>query len=138
MNMKVENKKHNIWKYLVFVFLGIIISSAVFVTSRTQAWIINSETGNGTCYTKCENKVTISENGISDAVEKAFDAVVLVENYKNSKLYSTGTGFVYKVDDKYGYLLTNYHVVSGQTSLKVILSNDESIDATLLGTDSFL
>jgi len=47
-----------------------------------------------------KREVTISDNGISEAVEKVYDAVVVVESYVNDKLYATGTGFVYKTDDK--------------------------------------
>ena len=48
--------------------------------------------------------VTIDDTGIADAVEKVYDSVVVVENYVNGQLYGTGSGFVYKTDDKYGYI----------------------------------
>lgn len=139
MNMTQERKKNKILKNLLFIFLGIVITIGLLFLLKIfmpYGWYIENNTG--ACYTKCENKVTITDKGISESVEKVYDSVVLVENYKNNKLYSTGTGFVYKVDNNYGYLLTNYHVVEGNNTLKVVLSNDEIVDATLLGTDSVL
>ena len=38
--------------------------------------------------------VNITDTGIADAVEKIYDAVVVVKTYKSQQLYATGTGFV--------------------------------------------
>ena len=43
-----------------------------------------------------------------------------------------GSGFVF---DKAGYVITNYHVVQGAGSIKVTFSNNQSIDARLVGSD---
>lgn len=86
---------------------------------------------------KVQKEVTVTDNGIADAVEKVIDSVVVVENYRNGKLYGTGTGFVYKTDNSYGYILTNQHVVSGSTSVKVVFTNNKEIEATLIGSDEF-
>lgn len=62
----------------------------------------------------------------------------MIENYKSNKLQGTGSGFVYKMDSKYGYIMTNHHVVESSTSLKVLLSNGNLVDAKLLGSDEYL
>lgn len=82
-------------------------------------------------------KVTIDDTGIADAVEKVYDSVVVVENYVNDKLYGTGSGFVYKTDNSYGYILTNNHVLSNATSVKVKFTNKETADAEVVGNDDF-
>lgn len=92
----------------------------------------------GACYTPCKNNVTVTDTGISAAVNKVYDAVVLVENYKNSNLYASGTGFIYKVDEKFGYILTNYHVIKGNAQISIILSDDSKVYATYLGGDEYL
>ena len=46
---------------------------------------------------------------------------------------SAGSGFIYSPD---GYIVTNYHVVKGATSVKVTLYNGETYDATVIGGDS--
>lgn len=92
----------------------------------------------GCQYTSCTNKVTIDNTGISASVEKVYDAVVMIENYKSKTLQGSGSGFVYKVDKENGYIMTNQHVVEKSTSLKVRLTNGETIDAKLLGGDEYL
>ena len=37
---------------------------------------------------------------------------------KDNRVAGSGSGFVYKKDDNYGYIMTNQHVVDGTTSLK--------------------
>lgn len=83
--------------------------------------------------------VTITSNeSISESIDKVYDAVVVVNNYQNGRLAGYGSGFVYKKDSKYGYVLTNNHVVEGASSIKLTLSSGEEIDATVLGTDEYM
>ena len=84
-------------------------------------------------------KVTITSNdSISESIDKIYDAVVVVNNYQGSRLTGYGSGFVYKKDDNYGYILTNNHVVEDATEVKVTLSSGEDVEATVLGTDSYM
>ena len=55
-----------------------------------------------TTKTKIEKQVSITENGIAEAVEKVYDSVTVVESLKNNHVYQTGTGFVFKTDEQYG------------------------------------
>ena len=43
-----------------------------------------------------------------------------------------GSGFVL---DKEGHIVTNYHVIDGATSIEVRFSNDDTLKATLVGSD---
>ncbi len=86
---------------------------------------------------KTIKEVTITDQGIAEAVEKVYDSVVIVENYVNDRLYGTGTGFVYKKDDKNGYILTNYHVIANSTKVKVIFTTKEEIEAEVVGSDEY-
>lgn len=81
--------------------------------------------------------VTVTENGIADAVEKVYDSVVTVETYKSKKLYSTGTGFVYKNENGKGYILTNHHVIESGDEIHVVFTNHESVKATVVGSDKY-
>ena len=89
---------------------------------------------------------TITKNGttvlektsISNSVEKSKDSVVMIRGYKSNVETSTGTGFVYKQDDKYGYIMTNQHVVDTVDSVKLVLSDDTEIDGEILGGDEYL
>ena len=87
--------------------------------------------------TRLEKDVTITDKGIADAVEKIYDAVVVVQTYTRGKAYASGTGFVYKTDNKYGYIITNHHVINNSTEVKVKFSNDKTVDATVVGSDEY-
>ena len=45
---------------------------------------------------------------------------------------ASGTGFFITQD---GYILTNHHVISGASTVKVTLYNGETYDATVIGSD---
>lgn len=81
-----------------------------------------------------QKEVTVNDNGISDGIDNIYNAVVVIENYQLSKLYSIGSGFVY---DNEGYIITNNHVIEGATEIKVILSNEETVVAELVGADEY-
>ena len=48
------------------------------------------------------------------------------------KQEALGSGFVI---DKQGHIVTNYHVIQGASSIKVLFSNDVNTKATVVGTD---
>ena len=76
---------------------------------------------------RSNKSVTVNDTGIADAVEKVYDSVVVIENYVNGRLYATGSGFVYKTDNSYGYVLTNSHVISNATSIKLGFTNYKKV-----------
>lgn len=83
-------------------------------------------------------------DSVADIVEVVSGAVVTVVNQQSFQGFTgeanqlqpagTGTGFVISED---GYIVTNNHVVEGSESLEVILSDGETVPATLIGTDMF-
>lgn len=87
---------------------------------------------------QCANEVTINENSISAAVGKIYDAVVMIENYQNTKMIGTGSGFVYKTDDQYGYIMTNQHVVADGNKAIAVMSNDDEVEGEVMGGDPYL
>lgn len=84
-----------------------------------------------------KREVTITDQGIAEAVEKVYDSVVVVESYSRGKLYSTGTGFVYKTDDDKAYILTNHHVIENADEVKVVFTNNEKESVTIVGSDAY-
>ena len=99
----------------------------------------SSSTNSGlTCSSADCTKVVVDESGISEAVEKVYDGVLMIRNYQNNEVASTGTGFVYKIDGSNAYVMTNQHVVDGAERVTLITSNDEEIDGEVLGGDSYV
>ena len=116
----------------------ILILLAFFLGAGAMYMLVNySPAVVQTIVNKSEKEVTVTDTGIADAVEKLYDAVVVVGSYKNGVLSSSGTGFVYEEDDKYAYILTNSHVIDGATSVKVKFTNDNIEDVEVVGNDSY-
>ena len=86
---------------------------------------------------KTEKEVTITDKGIADAVDKLYDATVIVEVGSANKISGWGSGFVYKTDDKYGYILTNAHVVESASKIIIVNSKEEEIDGEVVGYDTY-
>lgn len=94
-------------------------------------------TSGGNVVTRNDTQV-YEKNSLAAAVDKVYDAVAMVSAYQNDTLTSTGSAFVYKTDDNYGYLLTNYHVIDGADSVALTMSDDTEAEATVLGGDEYL
>lgn len=120
---KIPNNK---LKYIIAFMLGIVVTIGLF-SFINNVFVKDSMLN-----------VKISDNGINASINKIYDATVYIENYKDNKLMASGTGFVYKTDNGKGYILTNHHVVDGNTSLKVTFSDNNSSDAKYLGGDEYL
>ena len=82
-------------------------------------------------------KLDYTENSIADSVKKAYDSVVVVVSYNNGTKISTGTGFVYKKNENKAFIMTNNHVVEGADEVKIIRSDNEIIDANVLGGETY-
>lgn len=96
-------------------------------------------TQNTSTQTSVKKNVTItSKDSINESVQKVYDSVVVVNNYQNGRLSGYGSGFVYKKDSKYGYIMTNNHVVDGASEIKITLTSGDEVEAKVLGTDSYM
>ena len=83
-----------------------------------------------------ETKVT--DEAMEDAIKKVYDSVLCIEVMNSDgSVLSTGTGFVYSKDSKYGYVLTNAHVVSSGNNIVGVLSNNNTTSLTVLGSDTY-
>ncbi len=112
---------------LLFFFLGIIFNYTYMTYYPMTTKNID----------KVINEIKVEETVIEDAIERVYDAVVVVESLNNNNRIANGTGFVYDIDDKNGYIITNHHVISEGNSTFITLSNGERVEATLLGSDVY-
>ena len=122
-------KKQNIF-YIVLSVLTIVISI-------TGSYFIG-----GSKVTKVKTiadykNIEIKDSGISASVLKVYDSVVVVETYYNDKIYATGTGFVFKEDNEFGYILTNAHVIEEGNNVKVKFTDGNRYDVETVGLDSY-
>lgn len=127
--MKNKNNNKIIVPVLVFV---------AFILGSVWTYLVINQLDKGTVLTSgSSGSYTINENSIAAAVDKVYDATVVVQTSKNGTPVSTGTGFVYKVDGSTAYVMTNNHVVSGGDSAKVIFSDGTDTDTKILGGDTY-
>lgn len=121
----MKNKFGYILTIIITLFIGII--ATIYVTNK-----FNSSDSN-ISKTSLEVKET---NSLKESISKIYDAVLLIETYDSyDRAIGSGTGFVYKKENKKGYILTNHHVVSGASKILVTLSSGEQIEAKYLGSD---
>lgn len=131
--LKKENKKLKIKKFLYpilscFITLVLcLVAFAAFYKYYLKNLVIETT----------KREVTVTDTGISEAVNKVYDSVVVVESYYKGQLYGTGTGFVYKKDDNKGYILTNHHVIDSADEVKVVFTNNEKETVEIIGSDSY-
>lgn len=130
---KEKNKKsaNNILKFLCVIVISFAIG-AVLMYSYNKL--------NPTIITKNRtiSETKVSEVAMEDAISKIYDAVLCIEVLNNNgDVVSSGTGFVFEKDEKYGYVLTNAHVVSNGNNIQGKLSNENMSTLTILGMDAY-
>lgn len=134
----MENKKNNgiqILIIVIIVLLGIVVAADVILNYVPLKDIFKKQTDTITNVTKKE--VTVTDEGIADAVEKLYDATVIVKVGTNNQVTGWGSGFVYKTDEKYGYILTNHHVVDDASDIQIEMTNGTVATGKLLGSDEY-
>jgi serine protease Do len=124
------NTKKTILICFIF-FVVTVITSVTAVILYVRFYPLEAKT-----ITETINRTETTETAISNSIEQVFDAVVTVRSYYNGQTIGTGSGFVYKLENK-GYILTNNHVISSATNVDVILQSGEVVEAEILGKDEY-
>lgn len=136
---KKKKLDQNQIKEIILIIFSFIIGGIVMLAVIKFTPLISDVLGErkSSIITKNGTKV-YEKSSLASSVEKIYDAVVVVQNYSKDSLTETGTGFIYKTDDKYGYILTNQHVIADSNNTKIITSSDEEVSAKVLGQDEYL
>lgn len=132
--MNSEKKKINLFIPITIILSIVVIVLLVFILNNKE--LINKKIKETVVSTK-----TIEEQSdLKNAISKVYNAVVYIEVKSNSRIgtqTSSGSGFVYKKDDKNAYILTNNHVIEGATNVTVTYIDGTTTDASLVGSDEF-
>ena len=70
------------------------------------------------------------------AAENSIESVVTIYSYNNNRNYSNnniGSGVVFSKD---GYIVTNFHIISGNKFIKIKLNDGQEFDAKIIGGDA--
>ena len=127
-----KNRKGKVIIFIIVVLafsglLGYDIYIHLRPTSKTEITNINKQ----------EKEVTITDQGIAESVDKLYDATVIINLQTNGQTTGWGSGFVYKVDDNNGYVVTNYHVTEGYKKALVEFTNGSTTEGTVVGGDQY-
>lgn len=137
-----EKKNINLVIYLFVAFiLGGLLMYVIAINTGVfeKLGVPTGTSSSGSSCRACSGTVIVNDGSLSASVEKAYDAVMMIRNYKNdTTIQSTGSGFVYKSDDKYAYVMTNHHVIDGASKVTLIRSDDKEINGKVLGSDEYL
>jgi len=84
------------------------------------------------------NEINITEaDSISTSVDKIYNSVVYIESLKNKTATGSGSGFVYKIEGEYGYILTNQHVIDGAQEIEITNIDGKVSKAEKMGEDAY-
>lgn len=140
---KVTEKKNNStdfnknFKTCLLIIFSFVIGGVITISLLKWTPLLNNLINSNSIDTTKNTKV-YEKSSLATSINKVYKAVVMVKSFKGDEEYSTGTGFVYKTDDKYGYVMTNEHVVSGCDKIVLVLANDEEVEAKVISGDSYL
>ena len=129
-------KKDSNFKTMFLVIFSFIVGCLVILVILKWTPILDDVLTTNT--EVINNSQVYEKSSLATSVEKIYDAVMVVNGYQSGQLASTGTAFVYEKDDKYAYLLTNQHVVDDMNEIKLVNTDNETIEGKVLGGDTYL
>lgn len=151
-----ERKSGWIKKLIAYLSVG-VISSAVTIGALIYFDFpignSNGESGYNVEIQKQSNDVeytptfaSADQASIADVVEELSPTIVGVINLQQMNNHfnfqsqnvqaGTGSGVIFHKDDKYGYIITNNHVIEGASEVEVSLYDGETVKAEIVGSDA--
>lgn len=126
-----NKKNNNPAKLVIAIIVAFLLGSGIM-------YYYNYKNPNVVTKKTMVSETKVTEEAMEDAIDKVYNSVLCIEVLNNNgDTISSGTGFVYQKDSKYGYVLTNAHVVSNNSNIQGTLSNNKVVNLTVLGTDSY-
>ena len=120
---------------LVGGFIGAGVSGATTKVNKTSVQVSDREVAQvQTVKVDGKTQMSMSEVYASNVNSVVSINVSATTNYfgQTVQTAASGTGFFITED---GYILTNHHVISGASTVKVTLYNGETYDAKVIGSD---
>ena len=120
-------------KYLVTIILTLVFGITGTLITLKETGYLDSK-----IVEKTVKEVSITEaDSLNESVNKLYNAVVYIDAKRGTRSMGSGSGFVYKSDDKYAYILTNQHVISNGTTIEITNIDKSSYEATVVGSDEY-
>jgi len=139
------------------IITSLVINSKNALTTKSSQTASSDSTSTSSSSASFISALYSSDNPVPSVVNSVSDCVVGITNMVSTSQVksinpfsqdaswgdelddaleeeqSSGSGIIISED---GYILTNYHVISGSDSIVVTLSTGEEVDATVVGVDS--
>ena len=128
---------HRTWVKITALVLACVVAGGA--AGYGGAALAKGGSGSGTAISESDRTVTAVEVKKVDGKTKMQPAEVYASTVstnifgQTTQSASSGSGFIISED---GYIVTNYHVINGASSVKVTLYNGDTYDATVIGGDS--
>src|SRR5699024_1558276 len=145
-------KKRNSWFIPILIgiavgaLLVLVISPSLLGSNKDNTASNNRNDGNVKVETRDYVALDVTTQ-ITEVVEEVSPAVVGVTNIQQRQDFwhqqeegseaGTGSGVIYKKDDDYAYIVTNHHVINQADIIEIVFSDDDYVEAELLGSDLF-
>lgn len=133
MSKHSNRNTSNIFKVIITLLVIASLGMNVFLFMKINKSSSTSANGN----TTVQNVDYDVKSTTTDVIKKVNNSVVGVLVYANGAASGSGSGVVYRVDGKTAYIITNAHVVNGASDVQVVFSNKESVNATIIGSDTY-
>lgn len=122
------------FKYILTIIITLIIGVIGTLFTLNYIGLLDNKT-----IEKNVTNINLNESDtITSSINKVYDSVVYIESYEKNVAAGSGSGFIYKKDNKYGYILTNYHVIEGADKVEITNEEGKTVEATVLGGDEFI
>lgn len=138
--------------------LKIVVIVAVIISFAMNGYILYRMMINEDDTTISNRNATVKEvdydvkSETTSVVDSVSNSIVGVAVYSNddlgglfgrrteagaSQASGSGSGVVYEQTGKYTYIITNHHVIDGANKVQVVFSNNEYVDAEIVGSDEY-
>jgi len=137
---EIEKEENN--KVKEFFTSKVFLSICTFFLGAFIMYMITLANNGSTLVQKVTSEniktTTIEETSdLKKAINNVYESTIYIEVSGNRGVISSGSGFVYKEDDKYGYILTNYHVIDDGNKFKIIFTDGSETEASLVSGDEY-
>ena len=140
MNKKENKSKSGIYILLISilsVLVIILLTILIFNKPSLKNVITTNRKTNETVVSK---KTIEEESDLKNAISKVYNSVVYIQVEVMSRMgtqAASGSGFVYKKDSKFAYILTNNHVIEDANKIVVTYIDGSEAEAEVVGKDEF-
>lgn len=116
--------------YIVYSLVIVLLILYIFFSKSTNKQVNVSKENIKT--------TTVEESSdLKEAIKNVYDSTIYIEVSNDRGSVASGSGFVYKKDDNFGYILTNYHVIEDGNKYVITFTDGKEVEAQYVNSDSY-